>query len=83
MEHLQEWISPLPMAIGKILTGEPAHQLVGTADHDALLVMGHEHHSAVASFLFGSTTRWVLDHAPCPVLVVPKIPRTGAKASEH
>ncbi|MFN7958898.1 MAG: universal stress protein [Holophagaceae bacterium] len=83
MEHLQEWITPLPKASGKILTGEAAHQLVCTADQDALLVMGHEHHSALASLLFGSTTRWVLDHAPCPVLVVPKPTRPGAKASEH
>lgn len=72
--QLQNWISPLPNVLPKVVTGEPSRRLVETAGPNALLVVGHEHHSSLASFFFGSTTRRVLDHAPCPVLVVPAPP---------
>jgi nucleotide-binding universal stress UspA family protein len=36
-----------------------------------LLVVGAEPRSRLDKFLIGSTTEWLLRHAPCPVLVVP------------
>ncbi len=43
--------------------------LRGAAATAALLVLGHRHRGRIAGL--GSTTRAVLHHAPCPVLVVP------------
>ncbi|MBI4912980.1 MAG: universal stress protein [Acidobacteria bacterium] len=79
LEHLQEWVSPLPQAIAKVVTGEPADQLVRTADPNALLVLGREHHSPIGALFAGSTTRWILNHAPCPVMVVPASPAQPGK----
>ena len=36
-----------------------------------LIVVGAYPRSVLGKLLFGSTTEWVLRHAPCPVLVVP------------
>jgi nucleotide-binding universal stress UspA family protein len=52
--------------------GHAADQLVrtATARQADLLVMGHKGHSKLHHFLLGSTADRVVEHAPCPVLVV-------------
>ena len=55
-----------------VVRGHAADQLVrvATARHADLLVMGHKGHSKLHHFLLGSTADRVVEHAPCPVLVV-------------
>jgi nucleotide-binding universal stress UspA family protein len=36
-----------------------------------LLVMSHTRHAALTELFFGSTSRELLDRAPCPILLVP------------
>ncbi len=53
-------------------TGDPAEQIVDYAgSHDiSILVMGAYGHSKVRELLLSSTTAYVLNHTPCPVLLV-------------
>ena len=55
-----------------VVRGHAADQLVrvAAARHADLLVMGHKGHSKLHHFLLGSTADRVVEHAPCPVLVV-------------
>ena len=56
----------------EIRRGHAADQLVRAAAdrHADLLVVGHAGHSRLHAFLLGSTADRVVEHAPCPVLVV-------------
>lgn len=36
-----------------------------------LLVMSHTHHAPLTELFFGSTSRALLERAPCPILLVP------------
>ena len=55
-----------------LLPGDPAKAIVNEArDFEAdLVVVGHRGRGTVASMLLGSTSTAVIEHAPCPVLVV-------------
>ncbi len=55
-----------------VLEGDPRDVIVDFArDRQAdLLVMGAYGHSKVRELLLGSTTQYVINHAPCPVLLV-------------
>lgn len=59
-------------AVGKVLTGRPADEIVEYAsEHGAeLIVMTTHGYSGVKHVLLGSTTESVLRHASCPVLSV-------------
>ncbi len=56
----------------KVVVGDPGQQLVEASAGAALLVVGQRGHGALMSALLGSTTGYVLHHAPCPVLVLPR-----------
>jgi nucleotide-binding universal stress UspA family protein len=51
--------------------GEAGHALVRIAAGADLVIVGSRGRGAVASALLGSVSRYVLHHAPCPVIVVP------------
>lgn len=55
------------------LSGQPGAQIVEFARAEAcdLILLGSRGLSAPAAVLLGSISRYVLHHAPCPVLVVP------------
>jgi nucleotide-binding universal stress UspA family protein len=55
-----------------VLVGHPADQILKTAaKHDAdLIVVGHRGRSAIREWVSGSTSRRLVTHAKCPVLVV-------------
>ena len=61
------------VAAGEVLVGDSVEQIVGHArqiDAD-LIVVGHRHlDSWAARWWRGSTTRALIEHAPCSVLVV-------------
>ena len=52
--------------------GKPAKVIVDFAREEDidLIVVGHRGRSALESILVGSVTRYVVNHSPCPVLVV-------------
>jgi len=54
-------------------TGDTAEAIVTFAkEHKAeMLVLGTYSHSIVRDMLIGSTTAYVLTHAPCPLLLAP------------
>jgi nucleotide-binding universal stress UspA family protein len=55
-----------------IRVGHPADQILKTAAQQGadLIVVGHRGRSAIAEWVSGSTSRRVVSHAKCPVLVV-------------
>ena len=56
----------------RILVGHPAEQILHLASQTQadLVVVGHRGRSTIRQWLFGSTSRRVVAHAPCSVLVV-------------
>jgi nucleotide-binding universal stress UspA family protein len=59
------------------LWGVVGPALVEEAYQAQLLVIGTGLHSPLARALFGSTSRYCLRHAPCPVVAVPTRPQPG------
>lgn len=55
----------------EVLRGRPEEALVSLGDRMNLVVLGHHHGSRTASLLFGSVAVAVVEHATCPVAVVP------------
>jgi nucleotide-binding universal stress UspA family protein len=55
-----------------VLVGHPADQILKTAAKHAadLIVVGQRGRSAIREWVSGSTSRRVVSHANCPVLVV-------------
>lgn len=58
----------------KLVEGDPAHVLESEARGADLVVVGSRGRSGIAAALLGSVSKHVVDHAPCPVVVV-KAPR--------
>ncbi len=65
-----------------MLVGRPDAEIVAraTATGAELIVMGTHGRSGLAHALLGSVAERVVQHAPCPVLIVPKRPATTAEA---
>ncbi len=53
-------------------TERPGDALVELSEGAVMLVVGSRGHSAVGSLLLGSVSNYVVHHATCPVVVVPK-----------
>ena len=64
------------------LTGSPGPEIVGLAKRiqSDLIVIGAQRHVSAAPRL-GSTTAYVMAHAPCPVLMVPSFPKASQMES--
>ena len=56
---------------GKVLNGRPQTVLEEEAKRAILMVVGRRGQGGVASLLLGSVSAHVVNHAPCPVTVVP------------
>lgn len=65
-------LGPIPVTY-TVLTGDPGAALCAHAEEVRadLLVVGTQHSGAVSRAVFGSVAGYVIDHAPCPVLVIP------------
>jgi nucleotide-binding universal stress UspA family protein len=74
--RLREWIQPWhdkypSVTVEQYVTSErPAAALIDTARGAALLVVGCRGHGGFAGLLLGSVSHQVINHAPCPVVVV-------------
>jgi nucleotide-binding universal stress UspA family protein len=61
---------PVPIE-RRVVQGPPAGVLIEEAASADLLVVGSRGHGAVTSLLIGSVSTQCVQHAPCPVVVVP------------
>ena len=59
----------------KLVEGDAGRVLEAEAQSADLVVVGSRGRSGIAAALLGSVSRHVVDHAPCPVVVV-KAPKT-------
>jgi nucleotide-binding universal stress UspA family protein len=56
----------------RVVQGHPAQMLLEAAAGAHLLVLGTRGHSTFAGILLGSVSQHCVQHAPCPVVIVPR-----------
>ncbi len=56
----------------RVARGQAAEVLLSAARAAQMLVVGSRGHSPLAALVLGSTSRRCVQHAPCPVVVVPE-----------
>jgi nucleotide-binding universal stress UspA family protein len=59
----------------RVVQGHPAEALMDAATGAQLLVLGTRGHGIFAGILLGSVSQHSVQHAPCPVVVVPQNPQ--------
>jgi nucleotide-binding universal stress UspA family protein len=55
----------------RVVQGHPAKVMVEASTGAGLLVLGTRGHSTFAGILLGSVSQHCVQHAPCPVVVIP------------
>ncbi len=60
--------------VARVVQGPPAQVLLEAARGAQLLVVGSRGHGTLAGVLLGSVSQHCVQHAPCPVLVIPAVP---------
>jgi nucleotide-binding universal stress UspA family protein len=63
---------PHPEVVTRVVQGHAAQVLVEATRGAQLLVLGRRGHSTFAGILLGSVSQYCVQHAPCPVVVVPE-----------
>ena len=63
--------------------GMPEHLLLRLADEMALLIVGIHPASRAQQFMFGAVSVWLVEHAACPVAVVPLSSNATAAVRQH
>lgn len=74
VERVKELDPDVPCE-GMALEGRPQTVLLDEAEGAVLAVVGRRGQGGLALLLMGSVSRHVVDHAPCPVVVVPPLTR--------
>jgi nucleotide-binding universal stress UspA family protein len=74
--------APVPV-LTRVLHGHPAQVLLDAAGGAQLLVVGSRGHGAFAGMLLGSVSQHRVQHASCPVVVVPPAKRTHEQAGRR
>jgi len=66
-----------------LVGGDPAVEIcrLAKARHADMIVMGSRGHGPLAAALLGSVAAHVVQHAPCPVMVVPDPARAAREAA--
>lgn len=62
---------PVPINT-RVVQGHPAQVLLSAASGAHLLVLGSRGHGTFAGILLGSVSQHCVQHAPCPVVIVPR-----------
>ena len=62
----------------RVAEGHPAEVLITAAAGARMLVVGTRGHGSFAGILLGSVSQHCVQHAPCPVVVVPPAVETAA-----
>jgi nucleotide-binding universal stress UspA family protein len=62
---------PVPITT-RVVQGHPVQVLLNAAAGARLLVLGSRGHGTFAGILLGSVSQHCVQHAPCPVVIVPK-----------
>lgn len=60
---------PVPVTTA-VVRGNPVHELLAAAEGAEILVVGSRGHGGFAGALLGSVSQHVVQHAPCPVVVI-------------
>ncbi|GAB3134420.1 universal stress protein [Tsukamurella serpentis] len=70
-QRLAGWQEKYPdvSVIRELRAGKPADVVLGDAQNAQLVVVGSRGHGNVTGLMFGSVSRALIHHAPCPVLV--------------
>ncbi|HKT56530.1 MAG TPA: universal stress protein [Microbacterium sp.] len=63
--------------------GWPAHVLISESDGAEMLIVGSRGLGGVAGLILGSASQYCVEHAHCPVLVVPAAGRTAHDRNAH
>jgi len=74
------------IAATRLLEGAAPTTLAGAADGAAMLVVGSHGHRGMGKLLFGSVSRGCIQHARCPVVVMPaqsSVPQVRQPAETH
>lgn len=72
-ELLADTLAQLPgTTAAHLLHGRPSVELEKVADQHDLLIVGSRSWGPIRCVALGSTSYWLVHHAPCPVLVVPR-----------
>ena len=69
-----EGLSSVRPVVTRVVQGHPAQVLLDAAAGARLLVVGTRGHGTLAGMLLGSVSQHCVQHAPCPVVVVPAGP---------
>ena len=72
-EQLDGWAEQYPdVTVRSVVPqGSPAGSILDAADAAQLVVLGSRGRNAVQAMLLGSTSRAVIAHSQCPVLIIP------------
>lgn len=83
----EQAVAGLPPGLGarsRVIIGPAGRGIVNEVRDDAdLVVSGSRGYGPLRSVLLGSTSSYLVDHAPCPVLVVPRGARADLDGSTH
>lgn len=78
-KHLAETVTEVAGQLGqpadvltRVVEGHPAEVLTKAATGAGLLVVGSRGHGTFAGLMLGSVSQHCVQHAPCPVVVVPE-----------
>jgi len=72
---------PPTQVLPRVVQGHPAQVLLEAARGAQMLVVGSRGHGTLAGMLLGSVSQHCVQHAPCPVLVVPAVPQPSPAAA--
>jgi len=66
--------------VTRVVQGHPAQVLLDAAVGAQLLVVGTRGHGTLAGLLLGSVSQHCVQHAPCPVVVIPPDGPQGSRS---